>query len=176
MSLLESVIWCLRVSVAVMKCHHHKASWRGKGFFGLYIEGSLLFNLRNPWQELKQGRNPESRVDADAMEECSLMACSWWIYVSSPCFLIVPMNHQSRDSTTHDRLGCLSWITKKIPYRWILWSNFLNWQLSDDSSLCKSDTKLTRTLRVGFEVSKAHISPLLTPPFSVSAWCLWIRI
>jgi hypothetical protein len=42
------------------KHHGQKASWGGKGLFGLH--------LRKSGQELKQGRNLEAGTDAGAME------------------------------------------------------------------------------------------------------------
>jgi hypothetical protein len=43
----------------------------------------LFYHQRKSGQELKQGRNTKAGSDAEAMEECCLLACSY-----SVCFLI----------------------------------------------------------------------------------------
>jgi hypothetical protein len=53
-------------------------------FFGLYVH-ITLHHQRKSGQELKQGRNLEAGVDADATEECCLLACSPWL--AGPDFL-----------------------------------------------------------------------------------------
>ena len=54
-----SIVAFLRVSVPAMKHHDQKASWRGKGLFGLYFHVAL-HHRRKSGQKLKTGQEPES--------------------------------------------------------------------------------------------------------------------
>ena len=80
----------VRVSIAVMKHHGQKASWEGKGLFGLHF-CIAVHHQRKAGQELKQNRNLEAGTEAEAMEGSCLfpMACS-------ACFLIEPRTTSSR--------------------------------------------------------------------------------
>jgi hypothetical protein len=51
LSVVTKANWCLRVSIAVMKHHDLKASWGGKGLFGLYFQ---IHHWRKSGQELNQ--------------------------------------------------------------------------------------------------------------------------
>jgi hypothetical protein len=51
-----------------------KASWGGKGLFGLHFH--IILHYQRTRQELTQGRNLEAGAGAEAMEECCLLACS----------------------------------------------------------------------------------------------------
>lgn len=70
---------------------------------------------RKSGQELKQGKNQAAGIDAEAVEECCLLACSSWL--AQPAFLCYPghsakkwhhsvwgypshINHQSRHYST----------------------------------------------------------------------------
>ena len=57
----------LRVSIAAMKHHGQKASWGGKGLFGLHFHVVADYWLKSG-QELKQDRILEAGADAEAME------------------------------------------------------------------------------------------------------------
>jgi hypothetical protein len=50
-----------------------KAIWGGKGLFSLYFH-IAAHHKRKLEQELTQGRNLEAGADAEAMEECCLLA------------------------------------------------------------------------------------------------------
>ena len=63
----------VRDSIAVMK-HHTKATWGGKGLFGLHTH-IIVHHQRKLGQELKQSRNLEAGADAEAMEGYCLLAC-----------------------------------------------------------------------------------------------------
>lgn len=63
------------VSVAAMKHHNQKASWGGKGLFGLHFQ-IIVHPWRKPGQELKQGRNLKAGADADG---CCFLACFTWL-------------------------------------------------------------------------------------------------
>jgi hypothetical protein len=52
--------------MAATKTADQKASWRGKGLFGLYFQISIS-HWKKSGQELKQGWNLEAGKDADAM-------------------------------------------------------------------------------------------------------------
>jgi hypothetical protein len=52
-----------------------KAIWKGKGLFYLHVY-IIVHHQRKAGQELKQDRNLEAGVDAEAMEGCCLLACS----------------------------------------------------------------------------------------------------
>jgi hypothetical protein len=47
----------------------------GEERFGFHFHIAVHYQ-RELGQELKQGRNPEAGVDAEAMEGCCLLACS----------------------------------------------------------------------------------------------------
>jgi hypothetical protein len=64
-----------------------KATWRGKGLFSLHFH-IMVHHGKKPGQELKQGMNQEARADAEAMEECCLLACFSWF--AQPAFLYNP--------------------------------------------------------------------------------------
>jgi hypothetical protein len=74
----------VRVSIAAMKHHDQKASWGGKGLFSLHFHIAVR-HQRKSGQELTQGRNLEAGADADALEECCLLACFPWFI--QPAFL-----------------------------------------------------------------------------------------
>ena len=69
---------------------------RGKGLFGLYFL-ITVYHQKKSGQELKEGRTLEAGADAEATEECCLLACFPW--------LAQPQNHQAREGTTHNGLG-----------------------------------------------------------------------
>lgn len=54
-----------------MNHHAQKASWGGKGLFGLHFH-IIVHHQRNSGQELKQSRNLETGVGPVAMEEVLL--------------------------------------------------------------------------------------------------------
>ncbi|KAL6079812.1 hypothetical protein STEG23_033903, partial [Scotinomys teguina] len=57
----------VRVSIAAMKHHDQKANWRGKRLFGLHFQ-IIVYHWKKSEQELKQDRNLEAGVDAEAMD------------------------------------------------------------------------------------------------------------
>lgn len=64
---------CLRVSVAVIKCHGH-ATWGGKGFvFHLSLPGH---SPSSGDSEGTHGRSLETGTKAEAIEKCFLLTCS----------------------------------------------------------------------------------------------------
>jgi hypothetical protein len=54
-----------------------KSNLGRKGLFHLLIH-IVVYHWRKLGQELKQGRILEAVADAEAMEECCLLACSAW--------------------------------------------------------------------------------------------------
>ena len=83
------------------KHHEQKASWGGKGLFGLHFH-IIALHRRKSGQELKQGRSLESGADAEAME-----GAAYWLV---PCDLLSlisysTQNNQPKDGTTHSGLG-----------------------------------------------------------------------
>jgi hypothetical protein len=50
-----------------------EASWGGKGLFRIHFHIAVHHQAKSG-QELKQGRNLEAGVDAEANEECCLLA------------------------------------------------------------------------------------------------------
>jgi hypothetical protein len=77
----------------------------------------------------------EAGADAEAMEGCSLLACS-------ACSLIEPKTTSQRWSHPQGALPPWS-VIEKMPYIWISWRHFLNWSsfLCDNSSLYQVDTQ-----------------------------------
>jgi hypothetical protein len=57
-----------------MKHHDQKASWGGKGLFGLHFY-ITAHHPRKLEQELKQGWNLEAENDAEALGGCFLWSC-----------------------------------------------------------------------------------------------------
>jgi hypothetical protein len=62
--------------------HDQKESWGGKGLFDFHI---AVHYQRKSGQELKQGRNLETGVNAEVVEGRCLLACSPWL--AQPAFL-----------------------------------------------------------------------------------------
>ena len=85
------------VSIAATKLHDQKASWGGKGLY-LHI---AVQNQRKSGQELKQGRNLEAGADAEATEECCLLACSYLLSLLS----YSTQGHYPSSGTTHNGFG-----------------------------------------------------------------------
>jgi hypothetical protein len=69
----------LTVSIATMKCHVQKASYRGKGLFGLHFS-IFVHHKRKSGQELEQGRNLElmQRPRRAVLTGSSPLVCSAW--------------------------------------------------------------------------------------------------
>jgi hypothetical protein len=57
----------VRTSIVVIKHYDQKASWQGKGLFGLHFYIAVL-HRRKSGQELKQGRTLVAGADAEVME------------------------------------------------------------------------------------------------------------
>jgi hypothetical protein len=70
--------------IAVMKHHDQKASWGGKGLFGLHFY-IIVHHRRKSGQELKQVRNLEPGSDAETIKEYSVLTFSSWLI--QPAFL-----------------------------------------------------------------------------------------
>ena len=59
---------CLSLDfIALMKRHDLKASWGGKGLFGLYFQ-ITIHHWRESGQEFNQHWNQEAGADAEAIE------------------------------------------------------------------------------------------------------------
>jgi hypothetical protein len=56
------MVLLVRATIAMMKHHDLKTSWRGKGLAGLG---------RKSGQEFKQGRNLEAGADAEGLEDAA---------------------------------------------------------------------------------------------------------
>ena len=101
------MIQCLKLCATVViqslrqgYCGYHETAGLGK-------ERVCLFGLIA--QELKQGRNLEAGADAEAIEECCLLAYSLWL--AQPASYRT-QDLQPRDDPTHNRLGNPTPITK----------------------------------------------------------------
>ena len=106
-----------RVSIAGLKHHDQKASWRGKGLFGLDFRVTVDHG-RNSGQELKQG---ESWYRGHGG-----VLFAYWSTICSACFLEEPRT-TAQDGPTHNRLGPPHQsLIIKTPYSWILWRHILN--------------------------------------------------
>ena len=137
------------VTLAVIQ-HQTKATCGGKGFFSSYFH-ITVHHRRKSEQKLQQSRNLEAGADAEATEECCLLACS--PMACSTCFII-------KLGTTSPGVAppTMGWalphqsLIKKMPHRLayspILWRCFLSWAsfLLDGSSLCQVDIKLPSTI------------------------------
>jgi hypothetical protein len=60
------------------KHHDQEASWGGKDSFSLYFHIAVHHQWKSG-QKLTQNSNLEARVEAEAMEECCLLACFPWL-------------------------------------------------------------------------------------------------
>jgi hypothetical protein len=99
-----------------------------KGFIRL----TLPYCYSSP-KEVRTGTQvgQKAGADAEAMEGCSLLACSL-------CSLIDPRLPDQRYS--HPQGAFPPWsLIEKMPYSWISWRHFLNWScfLCDNSSCVK---------------------------------------
>ena len=68
-----TLVYLVRVSIAVTKHLHQKPSWRGKGLFSLYFS-IAVHHSRKSGQELKHSRILEAGANAKAMEGSCLLA------------------------------------------------------------------------------------------------------
>ena len=110
-----------------------------------FIQLTLPYCCSSP-REVRTGTQAGQKAgaDAEAMEGCSLLACS-------PSLLSLL---SYRTKTTNPEMapptrGSPSLITNwEMPYSWILWRHFPNWSsfLCVNSSLCQVDTKLASTI------------------------------
>jgi hypothetical protein len=108
-------------------------------------------SLKKSGQELKQGWSPESRADAEAMEECCLLACSLWLAQLASLYNPGPPSPGLAPPTaswTFPHQSLIKEMPYSLSYSPILLKYFLNWAsfLSDDSSLCQVDLKLAREI------------------------------
>jgi hypothetical protein len=62
---------------ACTKHHDQEASWGVKGLFNLYFIAD--YHRKESGLELTWVRNLEAGADAEAMEECCLLACFPWL-------------------------------------------------------------------------------------------------
>ena len=118
------MIQCLKLCATVViqslrqgYCGYHETAGLGK-------ERVCLFGLIA--QELKQGRNLEAGADAEAIEECCLLACFPWL--AQPVFFpteLGSMNPGMVPPTIGWALPHQSLI-KKISYSWVLWWHYLS--------------------------------------------------
>jgi hypothetical protein len=63
--------------MAAMKHHDQKASWEGKGLFGLHFQFTIL-QWKKSVQKLRQDWSLEAGANAEAMEGCCLLDCFPW--------------------------------------------------------------------------------------------------
>jgi hypothetical protein len=84
------------VFTTVTKHHDQKASWRGKGLFGLH-----LYHWKKSGQEFTQDWNLGAGADAEAMEGGMLL--TGLLPVACSAYFLI--DHQPRDGTTHHGLG-----------------------------------------------------------------------
>jgi hypothetical protein len=88
-----------------------ESQWGWKGFTQLL---HIIVHHQRMWrQELKQGRNPETRTDAEAMEGCCLLTYS---YDLLSLFSYRTQDHQHRNNPTHVGLGPHTLITNWREY------------------------------------------------------------
>jgi hypothetical protein len=80
-----------------MKHHGQKASWEEKSLFGRHLH-ITTHHWRKLGQELEQSRDLEAGADTEAMEKCSLLACTHGLPSLLP---YKTQDHQPRDGTTH---------------------------------------------------------------------------
>ena len=65
----------VRVSIPAQNIKDWEAIWGGKGLFSLHFH-IAVYHQRKSGQEVTLGRNLEAGADAEAVEECCLLACS----------------------------------------------------------------------------------------------------
>ena len=106
-----------------------RSSWGGKGLFSLHFH-IAVHHWKKSELELKQA-GQGAGADAEAMEGCSLLACS-------ACSLIEP--RLPAQSWSHPQGAFPPWsLIEKMPDSCISWRHFLNWSsfLCDNSSCVK---------------------------------------
>ena len=87
--------------MAAMKHHDQKASWEGKGLFGLHFHAAVHL-WRKSRQELKQERILEAGTDTEAMEGAAYWLASHGLL---NLFSYKTQDHQPRDGTTYYEQG-----------------------------------------------------------------------
>jgi hypothetical protein len=118
-----------------------------KGFIWL----TLPYCCSSP-KEVRTGTQTgqEAGADAEATEECSLLACFPWL--ARPALIQNPKLPAQRWS--HPQGAFPPWsLIEKMPYSWISWRHFLNWSsfLCDNSS-CVELTQNQPVHRVSFDL------------------------
>ena len=125
-----------------------KATWGGKGLFGLHFH-ITVHHQRKSGQELKQDRNLETGADAESVEGCDLTGLL--LAACSACFLVEPKTTSPRmASPTMGQAFPHPTSIKKMFYRLaFILRHFLEWGtlLFSDSSLCHIYIKLSSTKR-----------------------------
>ena len=126
--------WLVWVSIAVMKQHYYKTSWRGKALFGLHLHITVPYQ-RKSGQALRHGRNLEAGADTETTKESYLLGCSSWLSL----FSYRTQGHQSRDGTVHNVLdsSTIKKMSTSLSITWSYGGPFFNWGsfLLDDVSL-----------------------------------------
>ena len=118
------------------KHHDQEASWGGKGLFSLHFH-TAVDHQRKSGLELTQGKNLEAGANAEAMEECCLVACFPWLaqlaLLQNPR---LPAHRWYHPQWTYP-------FFEKMPNSWISWRHFLKGGSfpCDNSSLCQVDTQ-----------------------------------
>jgi hypothetical protein len=85
----------------VKKHHDQKASWGGKGLFGLHFQ-IIVHHWRISGPELKQVWNLETGADTKAMEGAAYwLACPGLLRLTT----FFSQDYLISDGTTHDMLG-----------------------------------------------------------------------
>jgi hypothetical protein len=113
---LEALLPKLGFLLLRQKHHDQKASWGGKGLFGLHFH-IALHHWRKSGQELKQGRILEAGAGTEFMELCLLA-----------CFLVEP-----RMTSPGVVSPIVGWalphcsLFETLPYSWMSWRHFLTW-------------------------------------------------
>ena len=138
---LSMMIWCQRVSTAVMK-QRDQSNLEGKGCdqSNLDRKGFIWFTYPESWTpEGNQGRGSK-QVGTWRQE---LMQRPWKgaAYWLAPHGFLSLLSYRSQDHSPGMAPSSHQSPTKKMPYNLILWRHLLNWVflLSDNSSLCRVD-------------------------------------
>jgi hypothetical protein len=123
------------------KHHDQKASWGGKGLFGLHFHTAIHHQGSPDWNLSRSGSRRWFRghrgMFLTGLLPLPCLACS----LIEPKTTSPEMAPPTREPPPWS-------LIEKMPYSWILWRHFPNWSsfLGDNSSLCQVDTKLASTI------------------------------
>lgn len=141
-----------RTYLAMTKHHDQKQFEEDRIYFNFQLSGDSV-SPREVRAET-QGRNLEAEAEAEATDECCLLAFSPWL-AQPACLYNLP-----RGATIHSELNpppYLSSVKKMPPLAWSLASSLWSFHFLNNISLCSVDEKNSQVSE--WTVSKHSLNP-----------------